>query len=90
MLLDTGGCDEGCDQDVEGRAVKDTSGSGKGPSKALAGDGDRDPGIGGSGFREMAGEDRNTVSRICGEIDEVSQVSKAESVEARVVAIEAG
>ena len=89
MLLDIVGGDEGCERDVEGCATEDVSGKGKGPSKALAGDGDRDPGIGVSGFRGMAGEDRKTVSRIRGEIDEVSHVSKAESVEVRVVVIEA-
>ncbi len=63
-LLAVGGGEDGCDRVLEGRsAVEVADGEKKGPSKAFAGEGDREPGIGERGFRAMTGEERRTVSR---------------------------
>ena len=63
-LLAVGGGEDGCDRVLEGRsAVGDEDGKVKGPSKAVAGDGEREPGIGERGLRGTIGEERRTVSR---------------------------
>ena len=60
------------------------TGNKNGPSRALAGDGERDPGIGArTVVLRIVGEDRCTASRMWGATEDVSQLSKAESSESR-------
>ena len=62
-LLAVDGGEDGCDRELEGRSSNGGGGSKNGPSKAFAGEGDREPGIGERGLRGMIGEERRTVSR---------------------------
>ena len=71
---------------LEGNDSSGLVGKKKGPSKALAGDGERLPGIGERPVpRNVVGEERSTVSRIWGVTSVVSHVSKPESCDWRLV-----